>query len=175
MRQAHYIFSSPSLLTIFTLNTGDKIKRFAEKLFVGGDGTLFDRETARSLYWQPLPSAVCCFPGTRFHVPSQRFSIFFTLRSPGGENGLLRNSFLTVCWPAQILQSLVFSFAKATTERAALAPPQPSKKGARRSRPRQRNLIKSVGFRRLHRGCSETYLSRRGSGKVKTVLRFSLA
>lgn len=177
MRQAHYIFSSrsQSVLTLFMLNTGDKIKRFTEKLFVGGDGTLFDREIAWSLYWQPLPSAVSCFPGTRFHVPAQRFSIFFTLRSPGGENGLLRNSFLTICWPAQILQSLVFSFAKAATEGAALAPPQPSKKEEWRSRQRQRNLIKSIGFRRLHRSCSETYLSRKCCGKVKMELCFSLA
>lgn len=34
------------MLTLFMLNTGDKIKRFTEKLFVGGDGTLFDREIA---------------------------------------------------------------------------------------------------------------------------------
>lgn len=151
---------------------GDKIKRFTENLFVGGDETLFDREIAWSLYWQPLPSTVSCFPGTRFHVPSQRFSIFFTLRSPGGENGLLRNSFLTICWPAQILQSLVFSFAKATRERAALAPPQLSKKEAWRSRPRQRNLIKSIGFRRLNRSCSETYRSCECSGKVKNTVTF---
>lgn len=156
---------------------GDKIKRFTEKLFVGGDGTLFDREIAWSLYWQPLPSAVSCFPGTRFHVPSQRFSIFFTLGSPGGENGLLRNSFLTICWPAQILQRLffLFSFAKAATERAALAPPQLSKKEAWRSWIRQRNLIRSIGFRRLHRSCSETDLSCKCGKRVKMEWRFSLA
>lgn len=146
------------MLTLFTLNTWDKIKRFTERLFVGGDRILFDREIARSLYWQPLPSAASCFPRTRFHIPWQRFSISFTLRSPGGENGLLWNSFLTICWPAQILQSLVYSFAKAAAERAALTPPQPSKREAQRSWPRQRKLIKSTGFRRLHRGCSERHI-----------------
>lgn len=153
----------------------DKIKRFTERLFVGGDRILFDREIAWSLYWQPLPSAVPCLTSTRFHIPSERFSISFTLISPGGENGLLWNSFLTICWPAQILQSLVFSFAKVTAERAAPTPPQPSKKEARSGWWRQRNLIKSTGFKRLHRSCSEAYLPFRCRGRVKMELYVSLA
>lgn len=83
MRQAYYISGSPSQCSPYLYFICEiKLKGLERNLFIEGDGALFQTEVVGSLCRWPLPSSVSCFPGMRFHVPSQGFSIFLTFKSP---------------------------------------------------------------------------------------------
>lgn len=155
MRQAYYISGSPSQCSPYLYFICEiKLKGLERNLFIEGDGALFQTEIVGSLCRWPLLSAVSCFPGTRFHVPSQGFSIFLTFKSPAGEDGLLRNSFLTISWPAQVLH---FGFFICWSDHKAGCSHASAKGKGGTEEPTRINLIESMGFRRLDRNHSGTW------------------